>query len=312
MTVREDASPPESFSRENDTPTFGDLVRRWRTTLDDRVDLADSTLVAYRRAAEQLQSWGRTVPSANVQLADFVRRERERGLAPRTIRLELTIAGIAFRHAREAGWLPKTRTLDIPRLKIDPNNFVINHHTPSVPDVARTLRVLPDDDWRRAIELLARTGARLREVVYLRGKDLDEPGRRLALGAARGASKTGLRWFPLDRVSLTRLKGRSRRGAEPLLDLNSAAPQGIQRRLSAACKAAGVTRFTPHGLRRMVVNRLIRARVDPATAASLTGHSVQVMLKYYREVSEDERRAAVDAAELGYLDPAVQLRLVQG
>jgi hypothetical protein len=42
-----------------------------------------------------------------------------------------------------------------------------------------------------------------------------------------------------------------------------------------------------------MVDRLIDAGVDPATAASLTGHSIEVMLKYYRQTTPEGRRRAV-------------------
>ena len=46
---------------------------------------------------------------------------------------------------------------------------------------------------------------------------------------------------------------------------------------------------------------MARAGLDPATAASITGHLVSVMLTAYRTVSEDDRRRAVAAAGLGRL-----------
>lgn len=49
----------------------------------------------------------------------------------------------------------------------------------------------------------------------------------------------------------------------------------------------------------MIVDRLLRSGVDPGTAATLTGHSVVVMLKFYQQVTEDDRRAAVELAALG-------------
>ena len=52
----------------------------------------------------------------------------------------------------------------------------------------------------------------------------------------------------------------------------------------------------------MVVGRLLRARVDPATAASLTCHSIEVMLKHYREVTDEDPRRAAEHAMLGVLD----------
>lgn len=54
----------------------------------------------------------------------------------------------------------------------------------------------------------------------------------------------------------------------------------------------------------MVVGRLIRAKVDVGTAATLTGHSVFVMLRYYQVVTDDDRREAAERANLGVLvDP---------
>lgn len=67
-------------------------------------------------------------------------------------------------------------------------------------------------------------------------------------------------------------------------------------------RAPRAPEFTPHGLRRMVIGRLMAARVDAATAASLTGHSVEVMLKHYRDVGDHERRVGAERAMLGVLD----------
>ena len=126
----------------------------------------------------------------------------------------------------------------------------------------------------------------------------------LAFGSIEGARKSGMRWFPLDASSLSDLAGRSGRGEMPLFDFaDVCAPiQAIGRRLRRACKAAGVAEFSPHGLRRMVVGRLLRAHVDPGTAATLTGHTVEVMLKFYQEVSDEDRRSAAAQANLGSLE----------
>jgi integrase len=44
--------------------------------------------------------------------------------------------------------------------------------------------------------------------------------------------------------------------------------QALRTRLARACKQAKVKAFTPDGLRHMVVDRMLRAGVDPATAAT--------------------------------------------
>ena len=73
----------------------------------------------------------------------------------------------------------------------------------------------------------------------------------------------------------------------------------VLEQLTHACRRAGVPRFTPHGLRRMVVNRILRAGADITAAAELMGHSPSVMLSYYRRVSSEDRAAGVAQAGLG-------------
>lgn len=192
----------------------------------------------------------------------------------------------------------------LPRVRIDPRVFVLNHRTPTPSQAAAALRAMPPDDWHLAARLIAATGARVGEVVALRSSDLDPHSGRIAFGAVEGATKTGMRWFPLDAATLRALEGRAGRGHTPLFDFGgvTAPIQALERRLRRACDAAEVPRFTPHGLRRMVIGRLLRARVDPATAATLTGHSIDVMLKHYREVTDEDRRLASEVAMLGVLD----------
>jgi integrase len=69
-----------------------------------------------------------------------------------------------------------------------------------------------------------------------------------------------------------------------------------------ACERAGTRRFTPHGLRRAAVDAMMRGGVDVGTAATITGHSVQVMIKHYQQATDDDRRRAVIKAQLGTLD----------
>jgi len=234
----------------------------------------------------------------------YVTARRAEGAAPRTLVLELRAIGTVYRWGRDHRLIPPTVNLTIPRIKVDPLRFHHNHVTPTPSEAARAIEAMPQDDWKRATWLIARTGARVGEVVFLQSRDLDEPGRQVAFGATDRSSKTGMRWFPLDEASLAELRGRGGRGNEPLFDFQGRTDprEALRHRLMLACQKAGVTWFTPHGLRRMVVGRLIRSKVDPGTAATLTGHSVHVMLRYYQMVTADDRREAVERAHLGVLD----------
>ncbi len=284
--------------------TLDDVIRLWLQHVQQRFDLAASTKVSYARIARHLELWARGRPAGTVDMASYAIARTALGIAPRTLRLEFRVASAAFRWGQRQEFIPGGARLDVPRVRVDAAVFRCNHRTPTAAEVARVTAVMSTDDWRVAVELLARTGARIGEVVQLRFRDLDVAGARVALGGHAGAAKTGLRWFPLDEHSLAALRGRVGAPDSPLLTFGSSRSpiQGIQRRLMAACALAGEARFTPHSLRRMVVTRLLRAGVDAGTAASLTGHTVQVMLRHYQQVNDDDRRAAVDRAELGRLD----------
>lgn len=283
--------------------TFGAMLDTWIADIDRRVDLSPRTPYTYRRRVEHLNAWGRDLPLGRVDLTEYVKLRQRLGYAPRTIALDLRIAGAAFRWAQRHHLVVPEASIWIPRVKIDPKAFVLNHSTPTPQEAGRAIAAMREDDWKLAVKVIARTGARVGEVVSLRGRDLDEVGKRVAFGAVRGASKTGLRWFPLDQGTLRELKGRSARDKDPLFDFGEVRGviQALERRLYRACQSAEVPAFTPHGLRRMVVNRLIRAHVDPGTAAALTGHSIQVMLRFYQQVTPQDARAAVDLARLGEL-----------
>ena len=59
------------------------------------------------------------------------------------------------------------------------------------------------------------------------------------------------------------------------------------------------------GLRRMAVDRMARAGVEPSVAASITGHDPNVMLKHYRAVSDDDLRLVAQQADLGWFARAL-------
>jgi integrase len=69
--------------------------------------------------------------------------------------------------------------------------------------------------------------------------------------------------------------------------------------LPDACRAAGVTRFTTHGLRRLVSNEWIAANVNVAVYARVLGHSPEEALRSYAAIQgDDEVEAFAIAAKL--------------
>jgi len=278
----------------------GDLMDHWVLRSQGRPDLAANTLDHYEKCARHVVAWMRDVAITGVDAASLDRYHRGRvaeEAAPRTISQEFLILRMAWKWGWERGHV-HVRVLPRHPVRIPPAEFKINHHTPVAADVAAVLQKMKGE-WWMALKLLATTGARRGEVCALQRDDLNVRNGLLTLGGHLGANKTGPREFPLPGRLLDMLSDRADGSDRPLLEFGVAHPgSALAGRLNRACAAAGVDRFTPQALRRMVVNRMIDSGVNIKTAASLTGHSIEVMLKYYQQSTVQHQRAAVLAAGL--------------
>ena len=72
-----------------------------------------------------------------------------------------------------------------------------------------------------------------------------------------------------------------------------------QRWLKPTCEELGLRYFTPHGIRRLVIDELLEVGSDSATVAKMIGHSEKVMMKYYRQARFSDMQRAVKLAALG-------------
>ena len=199
---------------------------------------------------------------------------------------------MAWRWAYSAGHVP-TAPLAMPEVRIV---AVRDRYTPSAGEVARVLAQL--DGWpRMALLLVWSTGARIGEIGHLRPEDVD-----LDSGILHLDGKTGPRDVPLS-PSLARELAEWMAEPRPspwLLGVEPCTSEVVGgHHWEAAMERAGVRRWTAHALRRLAVDQLARSGVDVATAADLLGHSPEVMLAHYRQVSPDDRRRALAAARLG-------------
>ena len=145
------------MSEPSTPPTLAMVVLAWLEETHMRVDLAASTLGTYTRVSKHLRTWGRELPVGVVRMAGYVMERRQDGISPRTIALELRVASAAFNWAQRERIVGTDARLRLPRLKIDPNRFVLNHRTPSPGEAARVIEAMPNDDWRLAMLILART-----------------------------------------------------------------------------------------------------------------------------------------------------------
>ncbi len=114
---------------------FDEIVREWLNAAQRRPDLAASTKVEYARIGAHLLAWQSTESGGRV-LSDYVAARRQAGVAPRTVALELRVLSVATRWAeRHLGQAPPPV---LPKVRIDPKVFVLNHRTPTPREMSGT------------------------------------------------------------------------------------------------------------------------------------------------------------------------------
>ncbi|MCK6522108.1 tyrosine-type recombinase/integrase [Myxococcota bacterium] len=283
--------------------TVADLVTQWMEARERDPQLKPQTLMSYAARAKGVLAAVGDEPLTDLG-PGFMERLRDRliaaGLTQRGVNARQCLIRSAARWAAEEERLthrplPVVRLRSAERVNLD--------YTPTEAEALAALREMSGETGLAAT-VLAITGARVSEVVNLKRGDLDLSGGWLRLNG-----KTGPRRFPLiaelrvllgDRVSSTDGSPQPTDPDAPLFRWLLRVPDAAVRdQLAEACRRAGVPRFTPHGLRRMVVNRILRAGADITAAAELMGHSPSVMLSYYRRVSSEDRAAGVAQAGLG-------------
>lgn len=289
------AATPEPDRRE--VRTVRDLMETWLGAEAERPNLKAKTLTVYRFFAKNIVKAIGDVALASLDLATMNRLRDARltaKAAETAVNQEITILRRAWRWGAGMG-LCADRTLPRPVLRV---HLKRDKTTPTPDEVGRVIAHM--QGWPRlAVIFLASTGARLDELASLRWKDIDL--RRGEHGEIRFDGKTGPRPFPVPEAlarELAMVAHRPPEGRVLAVGRDTARTALSQRYIPAACEAAGVRRFTPHGLRRMVVGILYR-RTDPGTAGALLGHAAITAMRYYHQATPEGCAEAVKAARLG-------------
>ena len=287
---------PKPNPAQRGVKTVGALLTAWLAVQDARLDVKPTTRASAHQRAARLRRHLNETPIAAVRrdtLEALVSARLAAGDGIRTVRGDLVSLRHAWRVGMERGLIPVGALPNLP-LRINEKSYVYNHRTPTPKEVARVVAKLPPES-ALMVQFLAATGARVGELISLRRDQID-----VKKGVIRLDGKTGPRDFPLTEGLLRLVAGRLDGTHTPLIVPTVDHPQQRLRYvLTRACDALGVPVFTPHGLRRMAVDRMARAGVEPAVAASITGHDPVVMLKHYRVVTDDDLRHAAQLADLG-------------
>ena len=228
------------------------------------------------------------------------------GGAPSTARLDLQALCGACRWGREVGI--EIRVVRMPSIRAERR---YNDRTPTAEEVVAVLAQTRPERHRVALLLMWCTGARVGEICCLRWCDIDIDQRRVRLHgrSERTRGKSAPRSVPISPEAAAGLQALHTAAGDapseaPAIASVLGATSATRSAIAKACRRADVEPWTPHGLRRLAVDELLRAGVDPGTAAAITGHSPTTMLRYYRRATDDDIDRAVSRARLGRQTPS--------
>ena len=278
------------------------LLECWTGAREERRDLRPRTIQSAEEAARRLVTYG----LADVAVERVDRRalegHRDRalaaGVAPATVQRDLKHLRTAWRWAMEIEGGPSRM---LPRVRVHRVTPVRSRYTPTADEVGLLLEGVTPAVYRGLV-LLAATGARVGEIVGLTWSGVPLDCTRIHV-----EGKTGPRWVTLPAAVGAEIRSWER-GApdERVVGVTS---QRIGVVLAERSAELGLPRVTPTAIRRHVVDALYRTgRIDAAGAQ--LGHSPQTALTHYRRVTEEDRAAAVAAADLGVVHSLAQ-RLAQ-
>lgn len=315
----EASRPPPSD--EVEITTFGHLLAYWAGAMAERGeagDLAHNSVKHYRNAAKHLN---RVVGHVHLDRFDAthlqVYRDRQLagGRAPKTIGNDLGVAHAAWRWGQDRG-LCDNRSLG--RVRLNAKARVYNHYTPTRGELWRAVDALEErygdshPQYGQIIRFLAATGMRIGEACALTVADV-HMGRRTARVAGGKTPRTVPLAAPALEVLVEAIGDRQDGKVWPgrPWTLQTATAQALR---DLPWDELGLPRFTPHGIRRMVVVDLLSAGVDPAVEARIIGHSPEVAMRFYREVRREHMDEALAVAALGQREPSnvVPLRRRRG
>lgn len=291
--VRKGENHPTGRPRAEECRTLDDLLDFYIGELSGRADINPPTLTLYRSMRRAInRGIGKTLVEqlSYRVLAGYL---RSRAVSTRTQRMELDLIRRALTWGTSVGLIPPTaQPVRFPEIVVVATRAKV---TPTEAQLAAVLE--QSSGWMRLFLLLSwSTGARQQEISTLTWDKVDlAEGSLTVFGKRSKKNKQPWRtvWLSDHIVEELRAwKEQRHHQHDYVLGIQPASVSAtMSRQLPGLCEASGVPAFTNHGIRRAVVNRMARDRVDVSVAASITGHSPQVMLSIYRQVSPDERKA---------------------
>jgi integrase len=211
-----------------------------------------------------------------------------------TRRFDLDIARKAWRWAAERDMLQGI----LPRVKLPKLKPAYSQHTPTPGEVAAVVQWLETAallHHARTVRVLFATGARVAEVCRLTWADVD-----LAASppTATLKGKTGARTIALPVAAVKVLK--ELEPGKPRDKVLGSTPDSLRHAIKDACKAEDIPHWSPHGLRRAMVDKLYTRGTEIGAAAAFLGHSPETAMAHYRKATAADQATSLprDLGEL--------------
>ncbi len=296
------AAPPEGEDGE-EVVTIQHLLRAWFYDVEQRKDLARSSVSAYRAHRRRLEARLADVLIDTIDLRTLERYRDEQlgaGCATSTVSQDLRVLQIAW------GWGFRRGATSTERLQL-PSILVTPKRTRHMPDRQDAWAVIQKADGyiRTALHVQWAYGCRVSECTSIQPRDLDlERGRFRLISRidTNRTGKTGERWVPLVpavRELLVPLAEGLESDAWILGVKPITARQRVISDLPKLCFAAEVERFTSHGLRHAMINAMLDRGIDVKTIAAWSGNTPATIWKTYARAGGANLEAAAMAVRAG-------------
>ena len=277
-----------------------DLMEAYVEHVERSKDFAANTKSIARTSGKHIVRHIGDIPLSRLtirELESFRDGRLHEGAATQTTYNDVAILRRAWNWARERAVCPD-HSLPNPSLKVAATR---DKYTPTRAELWSVMRAL--EGWPRLmVEILGNTGARVGEAALLRWENIDFKEGKVWIEQPKKRKKDPYRYMPLTESLETSLRewGVGRNGSRILpVSFDTARTSITQRWLKPTCQELGIRYFTPHGIRRLVIDELLEVGIDPATVAAMMGHSEKVMLEYYRKARFLDMQRAVKLAALG-------------
>lgn len=281
--------------------TFAEVVQRWIAAKQPYVKVSTMSVYCIHLQVHLVPAFGPRTELSENDVQDFVNRQIDEGLNPKTVRDIIMILKMVLRFAAKAGgWDNRPMEIHFP-----PKKTRAGLPTLSLREHKRLITYLQENPsyYNIGITISLCTGMRIGEICALKWEDVDLKSgsvrvsrtiQRIYLPSDKrsqlveDAPKTAnaFREIPLSRQSVMILRPFKRKAKASWYVVSNSQvpvePRVFRCYFYGLCKKLGLPRIPFHGLRHTFATRCIESKCDYKTVSALLGHaSINTTLNFY-------------------------------